>query len=42
MQLRYLQTLTTIAADKNSTIVFPLPIELLHALIDRLGAPQER
>src|ERR1700689_5230012 len=27
MQLRYLQTLTTIAADKNSTIVFPLPID---------------
>lgn len=29
MQLRYLQTLTTIAADKNSTIVFPLPLDLL-------------
>ncbi len=37
MQLRYLQTLTTIAADKNSTIVFPLPIDLLGALLDRLG-----
>ncbi|WP_206956747.1 slipin family protein [Trinickia acidisoli] len=35
MQLRYLQTLTTIAADKNSTIVFPLPIELLSGLINR-------
>ncbi len=32
MQLRYLQTLTTIAADKNSTIVFPLPMEFLEAL----------
>lgn len=32
MQLRYLQTLGTIAGDKSSTIVFPLPIELLHAL----------
>ena len=41
MQLRYLQTLTTIAADKNSTIVFPLPIELLNALIDRAGASRE-
>ena len=30
--LRYLQTLTEIAAEKNSTIVFPLPIELLHLL----------
>jgi regulator of protease activity HflC (stomatin/prohibitin superfamily) len=29
LQLRYLQTLTEIAAEKNSTIVFPLPIELL-------------
>ena len=42
MQLRYLQTLTTIAADKNSTIVFPLPIDLLTALVDRLGASRER
>jgi regulator of protease activity HflC (stomatin/prohibitin superfamily) len=30
--LRYLQTLTEIAAEKNSTIVFPLPIELLELL----------
>ena len=30
--LRYLQTLTEIAAEKNSTIVFPLPIEILHLL----------
>jgi len=29
IQLRYLQTLTTISAEKNSTIVFPLPIDLL-------------
>ena len=35
MQLRYLQTLTTIAADKNSTIVFPLPIDLLTTLLNR-------
>ena len=28
--LRYLQTLTEIAAEKNSTIIFPLPIELLN------------
>ncbi len=32
MQLRYLQTLTQIAGDKSSTIVFPLPIDLLSAL----------
>ena len=29
MQLRYMQTLGAIAVDKNSTIVFPLPIDLL-------------
>ena len=31
IQLRYLQTLNTIAADNNSTIVFPLPIDLFSA-----------
>jgi regulator of protease activity HflC (stomatin/prohibitin superfamily) len=30
--LRYLQTLTEIAAEKNSTIIFPLPMELLNML----------
>ena len=29
LQLRYLQTLSNIAAEKNSTIVFPLPIDLI-------------
>jgi regulator of protease activity HflC (stomatin/prohibitin superfamily) len=33
--LRYLQTLTEIASEKNSTIVFPLPIELLNTLMGR-------
>jgi regulator of protease activity HflC (stomatin/prohibitin superfamily) len=32
MTLRYLQTLTEIAAEQNSTIIFPLPMELLRAL----------
>lgn len=32
LQLRYLQTLTEIAGEKSSTIVFPLPIELLDVL----------
>jgi regulator of protease activity HflC (stomatin/prohibitin superfamily) len=31
VQLRYLQTLTEIAAEKNSTIIFPLPIDFLSA-----------
>jgi regulator of protease activity HflC (stomatin/prohibitin superfamily) len=30
IQLRYLQTLTEIAAEKNSTILFPLPMEMLR------------
>ena len=30
LQLRYLQTLSTISAEKNSTIVFPLPIDMLQ------------
>jgi regulator of protease activity HflC (stomatin/prohibitin superfamily) len=31
LQLRYLQTLTEIASEKNSTIIFPLPIDLISA-----------
>ncbi|MBI2832855.1 MAG: slipin family protein [Acidobacteria bacterium] len=31
--LRYLQTLTEIASEKNSTIIFPLPIELMNMLL---------
>ncbi|MDE2455988.1 MAG: slipin family protein [Burkholderiales bacterium] len=36
IQLRYLETLTVIAADKNSTIVFPLPMDLLGPLLKTL------
>ena len=36
IQLRYLETLTTIAADKNSTIVFPLPIDLISSFLGKL------
>jgi len=35
LQLRYLQTLTTISAEKNSTVIFPLPIDLLGGLLDK-------
>ena len=38
MQLRYLQTLTEIAGEKSSTIVFPLPMSLLEGL-ERLAKP---
>ena len=34
MQLRYMQTLSNIAGDKSSTIVFPLPIELLQGIAE--------
>jgi len=37
LQLRYLQTLTHISAEKNSTIVFPLPIDLLNNLVNNRG-----
>ncbi|MDE3229759.1 MAG: slipin family protein [Chloroflexota bacterium] len=36
LQLRYLQTLTEIAVEKNSTIIFPLPIDLVEPLADIL------
>ena len=37
MTLRYLQTLTEIAAEQNSTIIFPLPVELMRMLRERSG-----
>jgi regulator of protease activity HflC (stomatin/prohibitin superfamily) len=39
LQLRYLQTLVEIASEKNSTIIFPLPIDLLTAFIRK---PEEK
>ncbi|KAM8768771.1 stomatin (EPB72)-like 3a [Acanthopagrus latus] len=35
LQLRYLQSLNSIAAEKNSTIIFPLPIDLLQGFMQR-------
>jgi len=37
MQLRYLQTLTEVASERNSTLIFPLPVELLRAFIQQPG-----
>ena len=37
MQLRYLQTLTEIAGEKSSTIVFPLPVDLIDSFNKMLG-----
>jgi regulator of protease activity HflC (stomatin/prohibitin superfamily) len=47
MQLRYLQTLTEIAVEKNSTIIFPLPLDLVEPLLRVMqhqseGASQDR
>ena len=39
--LRYLQTLTEIAAEKNSTIIFPLPIEMMHLLKQITGVEKK-
>jgi regulator of protease activity HflC (stomatin/prohibitin superfamily) len=36
LQLRYLETLTVIAADKNSTIVFPLPLDIVGPLLQAM------
>lgn len=42
MQLRYLQTLTEIGAEQNSTVVFPMPIDIIKPfldLLDKAGKP---
>ncbi len=41
MQLRYLQTLTEISVEKNSTIIFPVPVELLAPLFKNLTSSTE-
>jgi regulator of protease activity HflC (stomatin/prohibitin superfamily) len=41
IQLRYLQTLTEIAVEKNSTILFPVPIEFFKAFAGLLGEQRE-
>jgi regulator of protease activity HflC (stomatin/prohibitin superfamily) len=37
LQLRYLQTLTEIASEKNSTVIFPLPIDLIKMFMHKDG-----
>lgn len=37
VQLRYMQTLVEISSDKNSTIIFPLPVDMLNGIIEGLG-----
>ena len=40
IQLRMLQTMTEVAAEQNSTLIFPLPMEFVRAM-DRLGRPEK-
>ena len=42
MQLRYLQTLSDIGMEKNSTIVFPLPLDLISPLLEKAASAQLR
>ncbi|MBT9477530.1 slipin family protein [Polaromonas sp.] len=42
MQLRYLQTMTQVAGDRASTIVFPLPMDLLGRLLEKTRPADER
>lgn len=42
LQLRYLQTLTEISADKNSTILFPLPIDLIRPFLENYGSKESK
>jgi regulator of protease activity HflC (stomatin/prohibitin superfamily) len=37
LQLRYMQTLVEISAEKNSTVIFPLPIELVKPFLETVG-----
>ena len=38
LQLRYLQTLTEIAGERSNTIVFPLPMDLVEALMSKTNS----
>jgi len=42
LQLRFLQTSVEIAAEKNSTIVFPLPLELVGGFLEMAKAARSR
>jgi len=42
MTLRYMQTLIDIAGEKNSTIVFPLPVDLVSAVMKQISEPSNK
>ena len=39
MQLRYLQTLSEIGSERNSTVVFPMPIDIIKPFLDLIEKP---
>ena len=42
LQLRYLQTLVEVASEKNSTIIFPLPVDLINVFMKRVSPGEEK
>jgi regulator of protease activity HflC (stomatin/prohibitin superfamily) len=42
LQLRFLQTLTEVSAEKNSTIIFPIPIDLIQPFLKKLNKEDEK
>jgi len=42
LQLRFLQTLTEIATEKNSTIIFPVPIDVLSPFMQKMSRPESK
>ncbi|GAG74808.1 unnamed protein product [marine sediment metagenome] len=40
LQLRYLQTLTEVASERNSTLIFPIPIDLISMFMNRGASAQ--
>jgi regulator of protease activity HflC (stomatin/prohibitin superfamily) len=42
LQLRFLQTLTEVSAEKNSTIIFPLPIDLITPFLEKTMAKEDQ
>jgi hypothetical protein len=42
LQLRYLQTLTEIGATQNSTVVFPLPLDMMKPFVEAVQASDQR
>jgi len=42
LQLRYLQTLVAIASDRSNTVVFPLPLELIQPMLQKIEADKKK